>query len=263
MSVIASKRNTAKTQYIFSFYDLAKYTEGRLEKIPKRKYRWLVPDIISTMHVVETYLLQTENRYYQYGIKLYAEPEQARIVIRKLASLQKPLLALWNIERYSDDEMICWCEQVNDVIRQLYKMGHLEPQEPVFILSHEAINRMEFMAKICELHRLIYSKTISLPYTYRETKGNQLMELADEALFRISDANRKAPTTKEMYERRKENLSAALQCLKSMQVPMLSLFSLMNYTNETMVEISGLLTDEIKLISGLIKSDEKRFGGLQ
>lgn len=262
MSVIVSKRNIAKTQYIFTFLDLAKYTEEKLRKIPRRKSRWLAPDITATMHLIESYLTQIENDYYKYGIKLKTKTEQARTVIEALESLQRPLLALWNIEKYPENKMIEWCEQINSEISQLCAMGDIESYEPMFILSHEAVNRMEFMATICELHRTIYSKTISLPYTFRETKGSQLMKLADEALFRISRANVKAPTTKDMYEKRKEDLSVALQCLKGMQVPVFSLFSLMYYSEENMTKIAKLITDEIKLITGLLKSDERRFSSL-
>ena len=262
MSVIASKRNVAKTQYIFTFFDLSKYTEERIKKVPKRKYRWLAQDIIATMHLIESYLMQIENDYYKYGIKLKDKAGQAQTVIETFESLQKPLLALWNIEKYPEDMMIKWSEQINDEIRQLCRMSGIEPYEPMFILDYGAVKRVEFMAKICELHRLIYSKTISLPYVFRETKGSQLMKLADEALFRISRANVKAPTTKELYEKRKEDLSVAVQCLKDMQLPAFSLFALMYYSEENMTKIAELLTDEIKLVNGLMKSDEKRFGSL-
>lgn len=100
MSVIASKRNVAKTQYIFTFFDLSKYTEERIKKVPKRKYRWLAQDIIATMHLIESYLMQIENDYYKYGIKLKDKAGQAQTVIETFESLQKPLLALWNIEKY-------------------------------------------------------------------------------------------------------------------------------------------------------------------
>ena len=53
-----------------------------------------------------------------------------------------------------------------------------------------------------------------------------------------------------------------MNCIRSMEQPMFAVFNLMNYSNETMEEIAGLITETGKLLKGLMDSDEERFAGL-
>lgn len=239
---------------------LYEYSEAKLSKMAKRKYRWLAEPIVTKMNVIRDEIMQIFDAFYDDG---RSRKDKSAKAIRELLSLQKPLLALWNVERYKTDRMIKWVSMIDREINLLARYGGFRTGgRYMYILDYEAINRLECMKSISDLHKMIYSKTISLPSVPRSTKGSFLMGMADEALYRISEGNRIYPKTKEEYEKRKKNFSRALNCLKSMESPLMAVFNLMNYSDETMEEIARLVTETAKLLRGIMESDEKRFSNL-
>lgn len=266
MSVIKSKRNLSNIQYIMDFRNLYDYTTRQLYKIPKRKQRWLGEPIINRMNKIESLLMEMSNEYFVYGINTKNKQERAKTIIKQFMKLQKPLIALWNIERYEQDEMIRWCELINDLIRNVAASHCLPYNDEIrymFILDYSSIKRTEFMRNMSELHRLIYTHCISMPRNFRDTKGLRLMELADNALFYLSRANIHIPKTKSQYENRRKDISTALECINEMQIPLFSVFNGLHYKNETMEQFAKMISYELKLLKGLLKSDEVRFSDIQ
>ena len=88
------------------------------------------------------------------------------------------------------------------------------------------------------------------------------MNLADEALYRVCHANRFVPTNKKMVENRREDLSIAYDCIRQMQQPMISIFNIMNYSENTMIEMASKLDSELRLLKGVLQSDKKRFANI-
>lgn len=264
MSVLKSKRTLSKHEYVHTFEILYKFTMEKLYKVAKRKFKFICEPIANKMNHIYKEIMQANNNYCNYGIKLIDKKSQAECIINELVDLQKPLLALWNIEKYDTRIMANWCNLIEEEIKYITNLGSLKSGEimHMFILDYKAVNEADFIKVMCELHKLIYTKTISLNEKIRSTKGNLLIELVDEALFRICHANRFVPTCKKMYENREKDLSIALDCLKQMQQPMMSLFNLMNYSEAVMIEMSSKLDREMKLLKGVIKSDKKRFSNL-
>ena len=261
MGVIKSKREISRYEYAYRFIKLYNFTEIKLSKMAKRKYRWLGAPIAAKMNGMRDEIMQIFDPYYESGKTLQ---EQCLSVIKGLLSLQKPLLALWNVEGYTEKRMEKWISLIEMEIDLLADLGGFEKRKGyMFILDYEAINRLDCMKYMSKLHKMIYTKSVSLPAYCRETKGSYLMEIADTALFRLARGNRKIPETKEEYETRKNDFSRAMNCIKSMEQPMFAVFNLMNYSTETMEEIAGLITETEKLLAGLMKSDEERFAGLQ
>lgn len=261
MSVLKSKRTESKYEYIHTFETLYKHTKDKLSKLAKRKVRWLGEPIVNQMNEIYNHIMQVYDTFLRYGIKLMDIGDQADLIINELKDLQKSLLALWNVERYEERKMVAWADLINDEIMYVSRLkGAQEGRvNHIFILDYKAVNTADFVKTMCELHRLIYTKTISLPNMERNTEGILLMKLADEALYRICRANRFAPTNQGIAEFRVENLSIAFDCLHQMQMPLLSIFNLMKYSENTMQEIVSALNKEIKLLGGVIRSDKKRF----
>lgn len=260
MSVIKSKRDVSRYDYAYRFIRLYEYTEEKLSKMAKRKYHWLAAPIAAKMNRMRDEIMQIFDPYYENGKTLQ---EQCLSVIKGLLSLQKPLLALWNIEGYTEKRMEKWISLIEMEIDLLADLGGFKKRESyMFILDHEAVNRLDCFGNMSRLHKMIYTKSISLPGYCRETKGSYLMELADTALYHMARGNRKIPETKEEYENRKKDFSRAMNCIRSMEQPMFAVFNLMNYSNETMEEIAALITETGKLLKGLMDSDEERFGAL-
>jgi len=261
MSVLARKRQISRHEHTIHFVALYEYTEERLSKMAKRKYRWLGAPIASAMNRMRDEIMQLEDTYYS---SKKSTKEQCVHIIRELLELQKPLIALWNVEGYQERRMKKWASLIDREINLLADVAELGKRtRHMMILDHAAINRMDCMKTMSKLHRTIYSKSISLPTYCRETKGSFLMRIADEALYRLFVGNSIIPKTKLQYEVRKKNISRAMNCLKSMEQPIFSIFNILNYSNETMEEIAEMITEEEKLIVGLMKPDEKRISGLK
>lgn len=264
MSVLKSKRNLSRHEYVRTFEKLYNYTFDRTKKVARRKYQWIAMPIMNSMNNIYNMIMQSNNDYFMYGIKMLDKESRASLIINELTKLQKPLLAFWNIERCETKRMVTWSNMINEEIVYVYKLisGKEYSMKNIFILDYKAVNETDFIGTMSELHRMIYSKMISLPNAARNTKGLLLMDLADEALYRICKANRYVPINTKMVYDRKKDLSLALEALYEMQQPMFSIFNLMHYSENTMIELSSKLEKEIRLIKGVMKSDVKRFSDL-
>lgn len=113
MSVLKSQRTLSRHEYVHTFEKLYKYTQERISKVSKRKYNWLCMPIINNMNSIYNHVMQINNEYFCYGIKLMDRKDQANLVINELKDLQKPLLALWNIEKYETKKMAIWSDMIN------------------------------------------------------------------------------------------------------------------------------------------------------
>lgn len=264
MSVLASKRTLSRHEYVNTFLKLYQFTTKRMSKIAKRKYRWLGEPIVRIMNDTYKLIMQTNNDFFEYGIKMISDKERTELLINSLLSLQKPLLALWNIDNYKTRTMVCWIEFINKEIYYISLLGGYSKKEveSMFILDYETIKNVEFINTMSKLHKMIYSKTISLNESIRRTNGTLLMNLSDEAFYRVCHANLFIPKNKKMYVERQKDISIALECLRQMQQPMASLFLLMNYSENVMKEMAYLLNREMKLLKGVMKSDAIRFSSL-
>ena len=265
MSVLVPNRTLSRTEYAFKFVQLYDYSIQKLSRVPNRKQRWLCEPIINILNKIEYEVMQISDQYFNYGIKLKDKSSQGMEIINKLLSLQKPLLALWNIEKYETKKMVHWCVLINQEIKLIARMSGLPEINGIsmFILDYDAINKVEYIKNMCKLHKIVYEKAIHLPRSIRESKGTLLMSLADEALFCVCRANADYPTSAESLQRRTECLSTALNCIKQMQLPFFSIYNLMHYSENTMKDIADMLSTEFKLLNGVLKSDKQRFSDLK
>ena len=261
MSVLARKRQISRHEHTNHFVTLYEYTEERLSKMAKRKYRWLGAPIASAMNQIRDEIMQLEDTYYSNG---KSTKEQCEHIIMELLRLQKPLIALWNVEGYQERRMEKWASLIDREINLLAGVAELGKRtQYMMILDRATVNRMDCIRIMSKLHRMIYAKSISLPAYCRETKGSFLMRIADEALYRLFAGNAIIPQTRVQYEAREKNISRALNCIKSMEQPIFAIFNILSYSNETMGEIAALITEEERLLIGLMKSDRKRFSGFK
>lgn len=260
MSVIKSKRTLSPIEYAYHYTRIYEYMQARLSRISKRKQKWLSDPIVIIMNTIYDHIAQMNNSYFKYGINEKPVQDQSTQVIEEILSLQKPLIAWWNVDNYPERKMEYMSILLNREIELLEGHGGLPKNDcnRIFFFKWNKINKVEFLKNMAELHRFIYTKTIQLPATIRETNGNMMMDLADTALFLLLDANRKYPTNKEICKERIKEFSVALQCIKEMQMPIISLFIESRYSERVMVEWSTLLNNEIKLLTGLLKSETEK-----
>ena len=261
MSVLKSKRTLSRYEYLAAYGELRKYSEEKVTKMAHRKFPYLGAPIIDILNRIDNYLMQIFDQYFYYDIKLNAKPEQAKIVIAELQNLQKPLLALWNVDKYTENRMGMWCDLINNTIQHVARYGGIKcgRNDLVFMLDKTAISKAEFIQNMCKLHKLIYTKMISAPKYVVNTTGKILMDLADDSLYCVCKANLGIPNNKQLYKQRKQCLSTALNCLKRMNRHIVTVFNLMGYSERVIKEWCDLYTYELTLLGNLIRADEKRF----
>lgn len=244
------------------FTKLYAFTNERLSHMAKRKWRWLAQPIIDEMNGIMDDILSIHNPFLNRATHTDDTSERIQSTIKRLTDLQKPLVALWNVEHYSMKRMARWANMINEEIYYLGLIGDLgleEGERYMFILDYEAIDKMDCLRTLCEFHRFIYSKTISLPTQIRDSRGSMLMDLVDAALYHAAEANRSIPATKQQYMDRAAHIAIAIDSLHHMQTPMVAVFNVMGYSEAVMLQWCDYLVREIDMLVGLQKSDKKRF----
>ena len=137
------------------------YTEEKLSKMAKRKYRWLGEPIATKMNQIRDEIMQIFDAYY---VTDASRKDRCAKAIRDLLSLQKHLLALWNVEHYKTDRMIKWASMTDREINLLARTAGFRVEgQYMFILDYAAIEKLECMKAASTLHKIIYSKMISIP----------------------------------------------------------------------------------------------------
>lgn len=262
MSVLRSHRQVAQTEFENTFSNLYKYSRLQTSKVPKRRQKWICDDITKAMNSIYQDVMAMSD-YYDCGIlprEEFREKAAARC-ISNLNSLQKPLLVMWNVSGMETKKMATWLNLINREVELMHEFSDSESVD-FFIIDWHRINELRFLSNMSALHRYVHGKVTNAKNKYDDTEGSLLISLIDDAFYNVMSANRKKPTNQKEYQKRKEAISQAIRDLKALNRPMLFYFNLMKYSERVMKEWSYMLREEIKLLPGVLKSDEKRFGNL-
>ena len=264
MAVLRSKRQIAKTEFENTFARLYQYSKQRMADIPKRKQKWLCKEIYNTLNLLYREIVEINDYYHpDKAQKIKHINQVTESAIEHLYSLEKPLMVLWSVQRTETDKMGAWVELINRDIFLLNQIHEYKGRTGgVTILDWRAINSVNFLQNMVDLHRYTHSKVANAKMEFDDTEGALLVRVIDDALYYVVQANRKIPTTRKQYEERRENISKAIMCLKEMNRHLLSYFVLMQYSERIMNEWTLLLTQELKLLYAIQRSDKKRFGNL-
>lgn len=264
MAVLRSKRKVAKTEFENTFSSLYKFSMNRTSDIPKRRKKWLCKNIDQEMNRTYRDVMEI-NTFYTRDKELKAKHTDnltERSILR-LSNLEKPLMVLWNVQKTKTRTMSTWVDLICREINLLNLMRENEVSVPkMAILDWRAINEMNFLKNMSELHRYTHGKVINACSDYDDTQGALLIELVNDAFYYLMIANVRIPTTQKEYLERKSNISKSMSCLKELNRQMLFYFNLMQYSERIMLEWSEMLIQEIKMLTGLQKSDKERFGSL-
>ena len=215
------------------------------------------------MNVIFDLVVGIDTEYFVPGTKQTIITNMVNEAISLLIGLQIPLLAMWNVCKTSDSIMVNWADQINREIELLSRMLDEERNENrIFIIDHLFVSKAEFVKTMCELHKRIHGIVVHAPIKYGDTSTANIRRLADEALFHVMKANVKMPTTRVEYENRRGHISKAISYLNKLQRPLSIYFSLLEYGERPIKEISTLLENELKMLCGLNKSDKERFSKL-
>lgn len=264
MAVLRSKRKLAQSEFEHSFSELYRFSMTQTSRIPKRRAKWLCCDIDNRMNDLYRYIMQITDSYFRSRNERaeYAS-ETAQPYIRLLNELEKPLMVMWNVQKYDVNTMVQWVKKIRwevSILNRLHSDEDIECE--VSVLDWRAINNANFLKTMSELHRYTHGKVANACTAYDGTQGSLLISLVNDAFYELVQANKKIPETQAEYEKRRKHISNSITYLKEMNRPMLFYFNLMKYSERVMIEWAELLTSEIKMLTSLQRSDKERFKNL-
>ena len=264
MAVLKSKRTVSKEEYEHSFKEMYQHFVSHLARVPKRRQKWLCKNLYRILNRTFEDIMEISEGYFTKGDKRETIDTLALTCIRRLQSLQKPLLVLWSIEKFSMRRMVYWVGLIHRVLDLLNKMMETPIEmEYLYVLDWNAIYKAKFMANMMELHRSVHGKVIKAPMKDDDSYNYLFVTLIDDALYELCEANRNVPKTAKEYQARRRHISTAISNLNKCQRPMVYFFSVHEYSNEVIKQMSKLLSTELKLLYGLNKSDKIRFSNLK
>lgn len=265
MSVIRSQRNLSSYEYENSTANFYHFSRRHTEKIPKRRRRWLAYPIESAMS--KLYLdAQSITEYYHKNSNMVREYKckTSEYCIQQILDLEKPLMVLWNVQKYETKKMAAWVELANHVIAMFGKVADIDvSNSKLSMLDWKAINEMRFLKVMSELHQYVHGKAVHEKMIYDNSIGVSMTSVVDDAFYYVMKANMQYPKTKEEYEKRRQLLSQAISLLHKLNRSMISYFNLMRCSERVMREWSDLLIEELTLLYAVQTSDKKRFGKLK
>ena len=272
MSVLKNKRSVSKYEYENSFNTMYQYFKTQLNKTPTRRQKWVYPELTEILRDVHMSIMELST-----GYKDYKERDKWRYglikhSLKRLQDFQKPLYSYWAIMETDEKHRITWCEHINKEIALLKGMLKSNPcynEEDelgiklIMYYKNSNIAGTKFLSNMKDLLDFSHSKIIHVKKDFDGFESATIIELVGDAWYHCISANQKIPENAEEYKNRKEHISDAISCLHKLNRPMLSLFILVGYSENTMREWSNLLVEEIRLLTALQKSDKKRFGSLK
>lgn len=266
MAVLRSKRNISRYEFEHTFHELYELSRNNTTKIATRRKKWLTQNIDYIMNRAANFIMSANTNYFEEGLR---DPNRLKLMEQAkecLISLEKPLIVLWNVEKYPFDKMAIWVSLINKEIALLsgFNRNYMKAiTKNISVLDWNKIRSTKFLSNMCELHRYTHGKVVHTKRIYDDNDAVLLIEFVNEALYQLIKANEKIPENKSEYLKRKECISEAISCLRKMNRPMIFYFNLMQYSENTMRTWSKLLSEELKMLYALQKSDSKRFGNLK
>lgn len=251
-------------EYENALAQLYQYSMQKTTAVPKRRQKWLCQDIDTTMNRVYFDVMGINTGYVQ--DREQRSTYESDIAMRSadaLMLLQKPLITLWNVQRYEGKTMTKWSGLIQRECALLRGIAKQKGSDELVILNWQTIYAANFLKNMSELHRYTHGKVVNAPMSYDNTHGRLLIKEVDDAFYFLILANQKIPETKAEYEKRRAYISESISCLKRMNRSLLFYFNLMKYSERIMNEWSDMLVQELKMLYALQQSDKERFSMLE
>lgn len=265
MSVLRNNRKISENEYERTFKELYRFTKESLIKVPKRKQKFLCDNIYLRMNSIFEDILKITEMY------VITEEDKillAKRAIKKLKGLEKPLLALWNIENIPEKKMTRWATLVDTEVSLLTRFVGKEDDVVVdmsntITINWKQVKNTSFLSNMSQLHRVVHAKAEHIPKIYLNSDTSMIISIINDAWYNLLKANQRIPKTQKEYQNRRKLISEVISDLYSIQRPMVTFFNLMQYSENTIMEISNLINDELKMLIKLQKSDRERFSNLK
>ena len=264
MSVHKSAQALAYSEFERQMINLHKHTAERAKSLPVRIQKFANPKILAPL-----------NR--AYSAVIYASEQNARnaeardrrqkylaAAAREIAKIQKPLFVICNLKDLTQSSAKRWTEMFNYELSLIWGVAKFSPEEKPVLISYpkNKIKKLKFLNTMCKLHRYTYEKIGHAPMYCKDTLSDRIADFIDTALFEVILANEIFPQSKAEAQERALHLTNATDALNGLQRPLLSLWNIMEYSENIMREWSDLLDSELRLIKGLKDADRERYKNL-
>lgn len=273
MAILKNQRTLSQYEYERAFNSMYQHFRNECGKIPIRRRQWLCTELANLLRSAHSDIMELSTGFVDHSVRKEWKCNLANSAIGYLAKLQAPLYYYWNIMQTTESQMQNWCEIINSVISLLYgvfrsnaynvEISEQEKVQYIMYYRKQDIESAKFLSNMRDLHRYSHSKVIRAHKDFDGFESSTIISLVNDAWYHCIAANQKIPKNKQEYIERRAHLSDAISSLQKLNRPMLSLFILLDYSEQTMREWSDLLVEEIRLLTALQKSDKKRFGSLK
>lgn len=264
MSVLKNKRKTAFSEFERQMILLCRYTKDRLNSVPARYKKFINPKIYDPTNKAMTAVILANEQNSR-----TAQGQKRRLVmfkaaVQQLVSLQKPLLAAWNLLGIEEESTARWADMINREFALIWGVTKWKEAQPMIIaLPKRKMEKLEFLKTMAELHRYTYMKIGHAPTHCKDTIGDRIADFVNTALCEIVLANHKIPETKAEATERAAHIQSAIDSLNGLQRPLLALWLIQDYSENEMDEWAGLIDKELRLLEGLKTADAERYKNLK
>lgn len=264
MSVIKAERRESNYQFEKTCEEIVILLKHELGKVSKRKHKWVQEPLYKQTQ--KFYLNVINARGYVFRKKPEEKKIKQQLFLKAISTgydFQKPLFVYWNVQKISFKKQ---CQLCDLICRNIALMGgFLMPKKKtrrLLVIDWDAMENVQYLKKLSIFHRYIHTKVITAVNDLDNVETAMLIQLIDDALYRAILGNSIYPKVLSEYKLRERHLEQAIVDLYSLQIPMLSYFNIMEYSEGVMENWCNLWDDCVKLLKGVKKSDKKRFGNL-
>ncbi len=271
MAVLKNKRGLSKYEYEHTFDVIYKHIGQSMNSVPNRLKKWINTPINKRLNCIYSNIMEIRTGYFPKSIRNETNLKLLNMAINNILELQPYFYSYWNVMNFSDKKKIYWCELCNKELALLRGLRNINPlyisdenlkELNMLYYKNEDIKKAIFLNNMSKLHNYTHRKIAHAKQLYADRECDMLSDLVNKAWYYSLEANKKIPTTKKEYEYRKKCISSSISCLKKMEIPMKSLFNLMEYSESILREWSVLFNDTLKSLFGIRKSDMIRFKNL-
>jgi hypothetical protein len=272
MSILKNKRSISKYEYENTFDIIYKEIGKSMQSVPVRLRIWINTPLNHRLNEIYSTIMELRTNYFPNKTKNEKQLELVNSIINQILELQQCLYNFWNVMNCKDKKKASWCELLNKELALLHGMNkknplykenkEMEGRKIIYYQKHE-IQKAQFLKNMSRFHDYTHRKISHAKRLYIDRECTMISEYVDNAWYYCLKANQKIPETKSEYECRKKCISNAISNIIKMEKPLFSLFNLMGYSEDILKEWSGLMSDELRLLRALRKSDKERFSDLK
>lgn len=268
MAVLKNKRGVSQYEYEHTFNAMYEYFRVQLNKVPIRRKKWVSEPITTILRNIHANIMELSTGFVQYDKRAEYRHNIIIQILHDFAKLQKPLYTYWAVIGTDLKHIETWCELINKEIALLSGMLQHSPCytadddlviQYMMYYKREDIENVQFLSNMRNLLLYSHGKVIHAQKQFNGFESDMIIELVDNAWYHCLEANKKIPKTKSEYNQRCSHLSQAISNLRKLNRPMLSFFIMIGYSERVMREWADLLSEELRLIYALQKSDKRRF----